>query len=181
MTPETEAQIRARVDAATEGPWVVFDMDEAEKRRGEPLNEPGQGWYFVWSEPRLPYYGAVLEPYRENEAAIGSACIDDSEGGAREQADATFIAHARTDVPLLLDEVARLRAALDRVREVIEPSGPRSAMSGSPYSTGQWDAFATVRAALDGEVEDGVFGDPEIHARLTRAAIDGTHTTGDNR
>ena len=118
MTDATEldtAAIRARLEAATPGPWVVFDMDDAEKRKDEPLNEPGQGWYWVWSEPRLPYYGAVLEPERDHPAAIGSAAINDSEGGAQEQADAEFIAHARTDVERLLAALDEARAEVERL------------------------------------------------------------------
>lgn len=69
---------------------------------------------------------------------------------------------------------ARAEAAessLEAVQALVGSGGPRSATAGSPYSTGRWDAFAEVRAALDAETEDGVFGDPDIHARLTRAAL----------
>lgn len=136
-----EAAIRARLEAATPGPWVVFDMDDAEKRKDEPLNEPGQGWYWVWSEPRLPYYGAVLEPERDHPAAIGSAAINDSEGGAQEQADAEFIAHARTDVE-------RLLAALDEARaEVAEIAA--TALTIDRERMAAESALAAVRALAD--------------------------------
>lgn len=90
---EAAARMRALADAATSGPWVVFDMDEAQHRKDEPLNEPGQGWYWVWAASRLPHYGGILHPERDHpEAIIGSAAIDDAEGGLQEQADATFVA-----------------------------------------------------------------------------------------
>lgn len=72
-------------------------------------------------------------------------------------------------------------AALAAVRALVGSGGPRSATAGSPYSTGRWDAFAEVRAALDAETEDGVFGDPDIHARLTRAALATPTTTEETR
>lgn len=117
------------------------------------------------------------------------------------------VAHRVADaVPLLLDEITRLRSALNEarryadhtscvesysallaravaaeaalaaVRALVGPANPRSATAGSAYSTGRWDAFAEVRAVLESEVEDGVFGDPDIHARLTRAALATTTT-----
>lgn len=90
------------------------------------------------------------------------------------RADVEHVSAARAK-PLLdaLDREARARqaaeSALEAVRALVGSVGPRSATAGSPYSTGRWDAFAEVRAALDAETEDGVFGDPDIHARLTRA------------
>lgn len=71
----------------------------------------------------------------------------------------------------LLARAVAAESALAAVQALVGSVGPRSATAGSPYSTGRWDAFAEVRAALDGETEDGVFGDPDIHARLTRAAL----------
>jgi hypothetical protein len=86
MTDEELAGIEARANAATSGPWVW-------KVRGEngPLcMHSGDAIVFddgtAWGE-----YGSPMH----NEAA-----------------DATFIAHARTDVPALVAEVRRLRDAL---------------------------------------------------------------------
>lgn len=79
------------------------------------------------------------------------------------------------------DRAEAAESALAAVRALVGSVGPRSATAGSPYSTGRWDAFAEVRAALDGETEDGVFGDPDIHARLTRAALASPTTPEETR
>ena len=81
------AQIKARADAATEGPWAyggknrittpVIDVDEAD-----------------WG----------------GEGLSGYAIHAQQDTGAWRYADAAFMAHARTDVPAL---VAALRAVLD--------------------------------------------------------------------
>ena len=87
MTPERMAEIEARANAATPGPWEAWDRGIGFEVHvnGEELN----------SEFR--------ETFR--------------------QADAEFIAEARTDVPALLAEVRRLQAAVERVRELHVPDG----------------------------------------------------------
>lgn len=89
------AAIRRRVAAATPGPWRVGSED--------------------------PKFKDVLHPH---ELVIshqhGIVELEESRNGA---ADTAFIAHARQDVPALLDEIERLRslitpreaAALDRL------------------------------------------------------------------
>lgn len=78
MTPEIldEAAIRARVEAATEGPWFG-------------------------AAGGLHVYGATP---------------GDQVAKCRRRADADFVRHARTDLPAALDEITRLRAALDDAR-----------------------------------------------------------------
>lgn len=74
MTPSDLAEIRRRVDAATEGPWTnVFACRDCD----------------------------VLHLHYD--------CEDKSYAT---QADALLMTHARTDVPRLLAEIERLRAAL---------------------------------------------------------------------
>lgn len=80
LTDKEIAEIKAREEAATEGPW----------------SHEGSG---------NVYTGSIL--------AISSC---GGEYGCHEtlpQDDAHFIAHARTDIPRLLDEVERLRDELD--------------------------------------------------------------------
>lgn len=79
MTDEQLAAIRARCEAATEGPWTV-------RQYGSPTLGGGE---FISG------YG-VVGPFQRGEQF-------DS------RADAAFIAHARTDIPALLAEVERLR------------------------------------------------------------------------
>jgi hypothetical protein len=78
--------IRARADAATEGPW------RAERHIDFP-SEPG---YLVYVAPA-------------DGSEFGTA---GDVGWTDHQADAEFIANARTDIPDLLAEVTRLRAEL---------------------------------------------------------------------
>ncbi len=80
--------IRERANAATEGPWGVHAngrMICQSDRDGRPLERRGMR---ACGDP-FPRIGQV-ESYD----------------------DAPFVAHARTDVPALLDENARLRVAL---------------------------------------------------------------------
>ena len=81
MTALDLAPIKARADAATEGPW--------ERRDGED-------------------YAMVDAPERPQIALVASG------------EDATFIAHARTDVVALCDEVGRLRKALRDLMEAVD-------------------------------------------------------------
>lgn len=88
MSPEYLAEIAARAEAATAGPWCT---DGAEIYQGDEYVA-----YAFW---------------------VGETCrADEADGGLL---DAAFIAHARTDVPALLAEVERLRAALNSATDVI--------------------------------------------------------------
>lgn len=83
-TPLTEQQladIAARTQAATNGPWCT------------------DSWEI--------YQGTEYEPGISQ--WIGETCRGTS-SPEQDRADAEFVAHARTDVPALLDEVRRLRA-----------------------------------------------------------------------
>lgn len=90
MADERLAEIEARAQAATEGPWRVQSVRRAD-------NEIG---VFV--------------------AYVGSLAVLANEPNKSEQEDATFVAHARTDIPDLLAEVRRLRAVL---AEIANPDG----------------------------------------------------------
>lgn len=85
MTPLTDQQladIEARANAATPGPWCT------------------DSWEI--------YQGAEYQPGLSE--WIGETCRADDSDGSRN--DAEFIAHAREDVPALLAEVDRLRTDL---------------------------------------------------------------------
>lgn len=107
------AEDEAVARAATAGSWSVFDMDKAEKMKGEPVNEPGKGWYWVWADEKRPWYAGVLELERHHpdcNAAIGSANITD-EGGKQTLADAEHI--ARHNPARVLAGVAAKRRVLE--------------------------------------------------------------------
>lgn len=112
--------IEARATAATPGPWAPYDLADATYGP-----EDGTGWWWVWQESRLPYFGGVLKLEDEGEpgGAIGEASIDDNRSGAQERSDAEFIAHAREDVPALVAELREVRAKLAAVRAIHVDAG----------------------------------------------------------
>jgi hypothetical protein len=88
MTDRIE-EIRARADAATPGHWgTSYD---------------GKGNYTIEAQPRLiPGQGIV------NEGAV--ATLAGEHGDGQTYSNARFAAHAREDVPFLLDRIAQLEA-----------------------------------------------------------------------
>ena len=92
LTEERLVEIRGREKVATQGPWrakcEILEADECGNATAE-----------------ITYVST-------NDKGI---CILYGRGhdDANTQEDATFIAHAREDVPALLDEVERLRAELE--------------------------------------------------------------------
>ena len=98
------SEIQARAEAATPGPWKPF----------QPCNEEGYTDWWVWRDNGDPFYNGVVNVSgREEPGAVGDACITDGSDPEQEHNDAAFIAHAREDIPYLLAEVERLRAALE--------------------------------------------------------------------
>jgi hypothetical protein len=87
MTDIDTQAIRERCDAATPGPWIAKRFDPYRNRAA------------IYQTPEAQ----KVNPLRWQVTAI---CRE-----ARAQ-DADFIEHAREDVPVLLAEVERLRAAL---------------------------------------------------------------------
>ena len=87
MTDRLE-EIRQRAEAATPGPWVAY---------GNTVDQEKTGWHQV--------VGTELTglPYMTYERLT------------TKNEDATFIAHAREDIPYLLAEAERLRIALASV------------------------------------------------------------------
>lgn len=84
-------QIRARAEAATEGPWVIDSTEPS-----------------IWS-PRV----IVIGNYTAADLYESPAWED----GTAE--DLGFIAHAREDVPWLLAEVERLQRDVDHLRGIV--------------------------------------------------------------
>lgn len=92
---EQLAQIRARADAATKGPWYLRLTDETYRDR--PAH------YYIASEVR-----GIVDVRPDDAFYVATT----QRGNAQARADAEFIAHAREDVATLLAEIERLRAAL---------------------------------------------------------------------
>ncbi|MFS0832015.1 hypothetical protein ABC337_15295 [Arthrobacter sp. 1P04PC] len=111
MTPEQLDAIQARVDAATEGPWRVehdnADDYEAGINYGDypyALHGPKNA-SLTTEQLERPF----LQDYK-NRVSEMSEMTD---------ADAEFIAHARTDVPALLALVRSQQAQIERVEAAI--------------------------------------------------------------
>ena len=93
MTPERLAEIRARAEAATDGPWEAQDYSADPGDEGSCITagEPG-----TMRQRAVAY--AIDYPWTTPESCA---------------ADATFIAAARTDVPELVAEVRVLTTAVN--------------------------------------------------------------------
>lgn len=87
------AAIKARADAATPGPWDIFRYQN------------GTGRIHVDQEGRRRQLIADVESATDVVATV------------YDEADREFLFHARSDVPALVAEVERLRAALNTVRD----------------------------------------------------------------
>lgn len=107
--PDLDA-IRARVEAATEGPWAAQDYDTAPGDEGSCITagEPGMG------QRAIAY--AIAYPWTTPESCA---------------ADAEFIAHARQDIPNLLTYIGELETLLDEVRALAGPDNESGMISAS--------------------------------------------------
>lgn len=101
LTPERLAEITARADAATEGPWLKDELRD--------------GSLIVCVE-------RVQVSVSDGEARLFGALI--FEAGHATPRDVEFVAHARQDVPALLAEVDRLNARVAEL-ERQAPDGSR--------------------------------------------------------
>lgn len=90
MNVKELAEIKARAEAATPGPW--------------------SDRYVIGDEGGGPKHRVTFR--------LLSGLTGDITGHCRRTPDAAFIAHAREDVPALVAEVERLRAALDILANV---------------------------------------------------------------
>lgn len=96
MTLERLKEIRERAEKATRGPWRV-DTWPCGSKGSPPLAQ-------TWASDVRAKSGEIL-------------CFQDTDWTKPpDHPDAAFIAHARSDVPDLLEEVERLRAALEKQR-----------------------------------------------------------------
>ena len=84
MTPDELDAIEARAAAATPGPWAAED-----ERHGKGSCSCCGEVLYAWN---------IVAPSRE----VVVSAMDDVTPGVHGDADATFIAHARTDVPALI-------------------------------------------------------------------------------
>ena len=113
----TDDAIRRRAEAATPGPW----------KTGDRFGNRSLGSSVVVLAGNLP--PVELDPHRNG------------------RNDAAFIAHARTDVPAMLDEVGRLCAELDAIGNLAyRASGDRDALTDALHAI-----HTRAKAAARGE------------------------------
>jgi hypothetical protein len=122
------AEIEARANAATEGPWTC------------ELAEP-------WADDPS---GMADDGYLEQGFdVIGPRCVEDPEYGHSTGAEAAFIAHSRTDIPRLLADRRALQTELAELRgrgcegcrwarERALPSLPLSCLFAITGTSGMW-------------------------------------------
>lgn len=94
LTEERIAEIRGREKAATQGPWWAHKSFEVIYGQNSGCD-------------------SLIVCALESENFMYSKELD-------MRANATFIAHAREDIPALLDEVERLRAENEKMRAQVE-------------------------------------------------------------
>lgn len=92
MTPDLKA-IRERCEAATPGPWRIS------KKKG-------------------PLYRVRVVSSHGNFLCVGHHCDIDDSGAYKRRSNYNFIAHARTDIPALLDYIAELEKQLQPTTEL---------------------------------------------------------------
>jgi hypothetical protein len=118
-------EIEARAEAATEGPWTV-------ERQTQDI-----GGYGPYEYVHIP---EVTDLEWTPDGADCHMC-----GADFEEANAEFIAHARTDIPTLLAMVREQRARLDHIRALADNAPSFMGFD----DTGTVAVFA-IRAALKG-------------------------------
>jgi len=92
MTDERLRKIRERATKATPGPWELRKLDDGE--------------YFKFAEDHEQVFVPAY-------SVRGLNTLGNYECGAMELPNANFVAHARQDVPDLIEEVERLRKLVD--------------------------------------------------------------------
>jgi len=114
------AEIKAREQAATPGPWEYFDC----------ANE-------IWS--------IAHKTVTNDDTVIGGT---EGEGISINKPDAAFIAHARTDIPALIAEVERLQNLCEENEQLIERLANQSRrLNDSGVTKDQ--QIATLKKALE--------------------------------
>lgn len=115
MTNNRLADIERRAAAATPGPWSSSSFDDwsftSNYGIGDFTQDPPK--IVSWSEGNGPlgsYYDEPGKDYHGERIQTSSSTDEDDE----------FIAHARQDIPYLLDLVKEQRAEIERLRARID-------------------------------------------------------------
>ena len=106
MTEDQLREIEARCEAATEGPWRWRLTDD--DCRIPPVALDGKGYVLhahLGVEPDGTVKAGIDFRSNNNDFQRGEESVDCNP-------NASFISHSRTDIPLLIAEVRRLREAI---------------------------------------------------------------------
>lgn len=139
LTEEQLAEIEGRADAATPETWVW-------------------SWSTGWSTDGLGHY--LVETARSR--IVVAITTREKQG----YENALFIAHARTDVPLLVAEVRRLNEALIELATAVEHE--RELIRALRTTEGVWPAGHRIIADAGSECAMGI----QRVTDLVRAALD---------
>ena len=113
LTDQQLDDIDARAKAATPGPWGVYEYGGGTKLDiAADLQDTGCGY-----RARREIASLEDEPL-DNDPTHREWTAE--EDWAQVQADAAFVAAARTDVPALVDEIRRLRDQMAAVTELLD-------------------------------------------------------------
>ncbi|WP_159399522.1 hypothetical protein [Streptomyces alboflavus] len=112
LSPQREAEICERAEAATPGPWGVYEFGGGSLIEiAADLEETGHGYKARRGIARLDEEPLDNDPAHDEWTA--------EEDWAQVEADAKFVAHARDDVSALLAELAAVRAERDEARATL--------------------------------------------------------------
>lgn len=118
MTEKDLAEIEARANAATLGPWRKLPLTG--KYYGTDVQSPTGGGITVWRFGN-EFTGASPEELENWDSEEPFDYCDSHYQTISDAADATFIAHARQDIPALVAEVRRQNAHIRRLEMLLEP------------------------------------------------------------
>lgn len=130
MTDEELAEIKGRLAAITEWPWIVFCRTGVGHRMGITNKR-------LFDDDDAPEVLDVVE-------------LGEDAGGIKSEADAAFIANAPTDIARLLAEVERLKRVSRYLAERLVLPGP----AGRAYYGGEYGAYATKDEAAQSWLDE---------------------------
>ena len=117
---ERLSQIKARCDAATEGPWVMVHGDD-EYSMNLYCVAPKSIAHKVDTEENVALDGVICGTLVQVPKTIGHNSNELNEViGPKWEENADFIAHAREDVPFLLNEIERLNKMIGIAEDALD-------------------------------------------------------------
>ena len=127
-------EIQSRADKATDGPWVVQEEE----------------WAVISSSSDSVLHAFAVE---KDCTECGEPQVEADVEVVLVIEDAEFIAHARTDVPWLIEQVrkldAALRAVLDTCAEI------RANNTGTDFRAGGITAALIIESAIENALKEG--------------------------